>query len=454
MNDRKTICGAPRGLALMFAGVLFIAFSVRIAAAWVWHDATIDSGRLFRLGDSDSYWVLAGHIARGEAYQYGGPDASIFRAPLYPIVLAPLTLIEDASCAVWWARVLGCACGTVAVALVMRLAGNIGGSRAALLAGCVAALTPGAIGMSIVILSEAIFCPLMLLVLVGWRKAIVSHEMRPVAKLSLLSGVASGLAILARPSWLLFMPLAGTLVLALHPRRGHQLRVLLLMAIGCCAVMSPWWVRNARLTARFVPTTLQVGASLVDGLHEGASGASDENMEFVNHFIAEQQQADAAWADSHRSRQAGKAAETEWETLVARSTFEYRLNARMQQAALEWASKNLSVAFRLSVVKFAKTWSLWPSAGEVGSTGLRTALTLGCLGVLACAVTASWMLARESAWSVAVCWMPAVYFTLLHMVFVGSIRYREPAILVLTALAGCALGRLPIIERWTRKSFD
>ena len=34
------------------------------------------------------------------------------------------------------------------------------------------------------------------------------------------------------------------------------------------------------------------------------------------------------------------------------------------------------------------------------------------------------------------CWLPAVYLTLLHVVFVSSIRYRDPAMLAWLALAG------------------
>ena len=454
MNDRLATLSDRRRRALWTAVVLLFAFALRAVAAWYWHEATISSGRLFRLGDSDSYWVLANHIARGEAYEYGSPNASIFRAPLYPIVLAPFTLISDPAQAVWFARLCGCVCGTLAVWLVMLIAGRIGGGSARLLGGCVAAVYPGAIGMSIVVLSETIFCPLMLLVLLGWQTAMQARTVRDAWLLTLLTGAASGLAVLARPSWLLFMPLAGLLILLVHPRRAHQFRVLIVMALGCVAVMTPWWIRNAQLTARFVPTTLQVGASLYDGLHEGATGASDENMEFVDQFATQQRQADAAWQLSNQPGQAGHAEETAHAGLVDRSTFEYRLNARMQAAAVDWTKKNVSVAIRLSLVKFARTWSLWPSAGEIGSTAVRAVLTLGCFSVLACAVWASWYYRGSAQWWIALCWLPTGYFTLLHMVFVGSIRYREPALLVLTALAGCALQSLPFIQRQTRKSFD
>ncbi len=45
--------------------------------------------------------------------------------------------------------------------------------------------------------------------------------------------------------------------------------------------MSPWWVRNARVFGRFVPTALWMGASLYDGLNPRATGAS-EMVDFLS----------------------------------------------------------------------------------------------------------------------------------------------------------------------------
>jgi hypothetical protein len=53
-------------------------------------------------------------------------------------------------------------------------------------------------------------------------------------------------------------------------------------------------------------------------------------------------------------------------------------------------------------------------------------------------------------WQYTLCWLPAIYFTLLHMVFVASIRYREPAMIALIPLAAATLVErvLPACRGW------
>ena len=128
--------------------------------------------------------------------------------------------------------------------------------------------------MSIVLLSEMLLIPLVLAQLLLWHSAWCSQDRRRTAWLAVAAGVAGGAAVLARPSWLLFAPWLLAVGLLVGPQRCKQLRIFAFFAMGLCLVMLPWWIRNARESGRFVPTTLQVGPSLFDGLHAGASGAS------------------------------------------------------------------------------------------------------------------------------------------------------------------------------------
>lgn len=418
-----------RGSRLWIAilGVLVLACALRIVAAAQWHNAAASEGRLFRLGDSHSYWTLATELAHGRPYQYGSEHAKIFRAPVYPIVLAPWTWINDPHFAVWCARLMGCLLGTLSVGLVMILAHRLGGPAAALSSGVLAAIYPGAIGMSIVIWSEAVFCPLMLSHLLLWQVAWSKPHWRQGFTWSLLAGLFAGLGVLARPSWLLFSPMVFFVGVLCGPRRGQHVAIFVGTLLGCSLAMSPWWVRNASITGKFVLTTLQVGPSLYDGLHAGASGASDEGMNFMQEFLQQQLQADAT-------------------TDSLESTLEYRLNRRAQQAAVHWVLEHPGETAMLAIRKFLRTWTLWPNGGEVGSVTLRLALTVGCFGILALAMMGSWPKlqaltniaagATDWRWQLGLYWLPCLYFTLLHMIFVASIRYREPAILVLTVIAG------------------
>jgi 4-amino-4-deoxy-L-arabinose transferase-like glycosyltransferase len=420
-----------------FWSILGLAFAIRCGAAWFWQEQVERAGVDFRFGDSQSYWVIASNIANHGVYQYGSEHAKIFRAPLYPILLAPWAWIGSGApngSVTWGVRCMGCLLGVGAVACVMWMTLWIANANTALFAGLLASVYPGAIGMSIFILSEAISTPLFLLSCGMMLGGLRCRNHRPTFFLA--AGVAFGLSCLARPSWSLWPAVAiPYCYLATKPSTCVSGRVAILslaaFCLGAVAVMAPWWVRNYQVTGKWVPTTLQVGASLYDGWHPGASGSSDENMDFVIPFLIAQNLEDETLAKQGQPLE---------------STREWRVDRRMRQAALAWAWENPSDVIRLSLVKFTKMWSPLPVAREVpwwirGAEGFAyVALVLG-------AWVGAWQWRRErGAW---LAWMPCLYLGLLHTVFIGSVRYRQPAVMLLCPLA--AVGWWLIIE-WIRKS--
>ncbi|MEY4566516.1 MAG: hypothetical protein RLY14_1486 [Planctomycetota bacterium] len=425
---------------LAVALILVLAFAVRISAALWWDQLATNEGRLFRFGDSDSYWHLAKDIAQGLPYQYGSENASIFRSPGYPLLLSTIAWIEPEKKAVWLARIVGCLLGTAVVALTMSATARFKNTNATLIAGLCAAMYPGAIGMSVTILSEQLFVPLMMLHLQLVNRWLNIQDSTPQKSsldrptnqptiisppmLACLSGAIAGCAILTRPSFLLFIPFFAVVSLLSYPRKSLALN-LTLVGVGISVCMLPWWYRNYRLTDRFVPTTLQVGASLYDGLHQGASGGSDEGMKFSEDF-------------------ASKLAEEEKDSKQRlESTFEYRLNHRLQSTALEWSQQNPQEVAKLAASKFRRTWNPWPPAAELSSFWVRLSESIGCFGVLI--LSAIGLIAFRDRWKeLYIFLLPTIYFTLLHMVFVGSIRYLQPAVVALCVLAG--LGAATLIK--------
>lgn len=438
----------PAGAALW--AILALALTLRLAAA-VWWQSRLAPGQRFEFGDSDTYWVLATHIAQGEAYQYGSPDARVFRMPGYPALLAVMFRLFGADMPVLYARCLSAALGTAAVAAVFAVARLLFERRTALVAAFLAACYPGAIAMSMVVLSEAPFCPLYLMQLAAWLKswqaASASGRLREESGdgqailwailWAAASGVLAGLATLMRPDWLLFVPFAAVLGWAVlgwvvaptgdrpggpsHGGAGSFIpaRVrwkLALVMLSCLtAVMAPWWWRNYRQIGEFVPTTLQVGASLYDGLNPRATGESD--MWFVPRFVA----AERRQGPDERA-------------------FEARLNRRMFDAAIDWALKNPRRVIELALIKLVRMWNIWPNNPQNRGGLLRWVTAATYLPLIVLAVIGLWR-ERHQLWPAALVWLPAVYLTFLHVVFVSSIRYREPAMLGLLIFAAAALTR-------------
>jgi len=322
------------------------------------------------------------------------------------------------------ARALSALLGTASVGAVMGLARTLFEQRVALLAGLATAVDPGAVTSGVFILSEAPFCPLMVLNLWAWVLAYRASNRRAAVAYSGLGGAFAALATLMRPSWLLFVPFAGIVGFAFLTRcaRASSMRlhvaITAVTLISFALTMSPWWLRNYSITGRLIPTTLQVGASLYDGLNPNADGAS--NMSFVPRFVAEQRAADAEAASPPLD------------------TFEQRLDRRMQDAAVAWAKAHPGRVLELAGIKLMRLWSAWPHATGLGGTTARLAIAAAYVPLFVLGLIGAWQFGRRD-WGTALLVLPGIYFTLLHVVFVSSLRYRQPAMLLFAILASAVV---------------
>ncbi len=419
------------GLASL-ALVLQVALGLRMLAA----DA-VDlyvhrggSARLCLFPDTEIYWGLARAIRMGEPYEYvEWSDIPHFalRTPGYPLFLAAVQAVFGTRTLA--VRLVQAVLGTLSVYLVYRLtlqlahssglapAGEPSWSRrwtAPLVAAALAAINPYYLFMSALILSEAVFVPLMLAALWGlavlWvepgRAAAVTGK--NAALVALASGGAAGLAILVRPSWALFVPAILLIWVMANARDRIALawsaRGALIFALGLAVVMSPWWVRNARIYGRFVPTALWLGASLYDGLNPRATGASDMS------FLDDRE----IWPRDEQDQ-----------------------DAELTRRAVAFAREQPAQALSLALVKLGRFWSPWPNA-----EGFRTiALALGGavveLPVFALMLLGAWD-RRGDPRSWALLAGPVLYFCALHLVFASSMRYRLPG--EMPALGLAAIG--------------
>ena len=316
--------------------------------------------------------------------------------------------------------------GALAVAGVWWLTRQLFGPRAAVAAVAFAAFYPESVAQSVLVLSDTPFCALMLVQIGLWVAAYKLGESFPQSGARDRENVASGVGRgagrrggdVGSPQLDLVHARGRGRRRACRPRAAETHRHGSDDVGGNDTGLAPWWVRNARLTGHFVPTTLQVGASLYDGLSPYATGASD--MKPAEAFQRQFRQDHA-------------------KTEASPGNLEYMLDQRMREEAWDWAAKHPGEAIRLAGVKFLRTWNVWPNEASFSAWPVRLAVALSYVPLLILGVVGGVRtLARGCPFWL--CWFPAIYFSALQAVFVGSIRYRQPAMLGLIVLAAGVIG--------------
>lgn len=397
-----------------WATILGVALAARVAASLVVQRYADMKGRLCVFADTDIYWLLAGQIKAGSTYvamQWDRPHYAL-RTPGYPLFLAACRwAFGDATLP---ARLAQAALGAGSVWVLAKLVEAVGLRGAgrwspAMAAAAWAAVDPLAAGTSALLLSEAVFLPLMLASLWSLAAAWGSGSRRA----AVAAGALMGLGVLVKPSWALFAPAAcaAWVATAGRGRRGLALRGTLLVGLAMAATMAPWWVRNARVCGRFVPTALWLGASLHDGLRPGADGSSDMR------FLAD---ADVRGLD------------------------EAAQDAELRRRALAFARSNPGQALRLAALKAGRYWSPWPNADALRSRAAAWGASAVTLPFYLGLIVGAWTCRRQPM-TLTLLLGPLLYFAALHMAFASSIRYRiTPGV---PALGLAAVGWLRLASR-------
>jgi len=247
-----------RSLLILFA----VALAVRVAAAVA---IGLDGPPL---GDERGYALLAESLAAGDGLrlpvpaellgQLGIPDhppLRAFRAPLLPLVLAPVAACGGGLFAM---RAICLLLGAACAPLLLLASGRLLSERAGFVCALVYACWPPLVHLSLHALAEPLSMAL-LIPAIGLA-ADPDRGRRGTA----LAGVLAGLAILARPSALL--P-ALLLVPATRSRRRG-----LVLVLGIAMTVTPWLVRNAVVVGSPVLTT-NSGVTLVGANCDAAARA-------------------------------------------------------------------------------------------------------------------------------------------------------------------------------------
>jgi tetratricopeptide (TPR) repeat protein len=190
-----------------------------------------------------------------------------FRAPLYVWFLAGIFRVFGGG--LLWPRLIQCALGMVTIALVHRLAKRAFGGLAAFMAASIAATYWLLIYFDGELMSETLVVPLTLFALLLTFD--LGTRMTPWRALA--AGVAWGLAALARPNVLLFMPLVPLWMLWI--RRQQVLRGLLpavLFGIGVLLPILPVTAYNTLVKGDFALIASYGGVNLWIGNNPGSNG--------------------------------------------------------------------------------------------------------------------------------------------------------------------------------------
>lgn len=361
--------------------------------------------------DEEAYVLSAGSLASGE----GLIDEFGYRATYMPGYPAFLAVFQRLPHSLFWVRVI-----QVVLAALVAPAGMLlarcwwDDDRVVVLSGLAVAIDPFLIFFSGLLLTEALFA-----VVLVWAWVFVSRLCAANQKLHWGDAIAVGLllltGVLLRPAAIILVVCALLVVLIARRPKREAVWVSGLSVLIVIIGLWPWAARNKAVLGEFRWLTTRGGISLYDGLQPGTVG--DSNL-----------------AHTKALPDVQGLSETRWDTYF-------------RQRAWQLLREDPTRAVKLAGRKLLRTWSLIPNveSHRHGAPAIVSAIWMGAALLLAIVGFGT----EFRRWRCCLTLLaPVIAVTMLHMFFVGSVRYRVPVMPMVLVLS--ASGAVTLIGRCRR----
>jgi len=397
MSSVYTACKRPLMLLVLLALALRVGYALSRPDDLRW-------------GDSRDYHQVAINILAGNGPQLAD-NAVAFRPPGSKFLLAGIYKVcgEGNLIAV---RLVQAVLSALAVWQVFVIATRLFNQQAGLLAALLVVFDPFQVHFSAEILNETLFITLLL----GMSYCVL--RLAEDWRWLIAAGVCAGLGTQVKPS-LAYFAVFLLPFLALRGVAGRRAGApptfspgswgrVAVITVGILAVqsvvLSPWLIRNKMRLGTFTLTTM-AGASLYEALGEGATGGPAMGI--------------VKWPD------------------VPSGLNEAQRSDFLKAAAWKHACENPAWALRLSVRKFCRFWNPILNFQELRTWKYSLISAGWYMPVMVLFFLGAWRHRQDwRGWL----WLlaPVFYFTILHSIFVGSVRYRMPVMPLLCCVAGAA----------------
>ncbi len=382
-------------------GIVLLALLVRLVYISTVRDVP-------RFPDSNEYISYARHLVEDGTFQNRSGERAT-RSPGYPLFLSVFfgTFGEN----LFLIRIVQALIDTVSILLLFLLLRILGYRFPAYVASFLMSIYPTTVFMTGAILTETLFT-FGLLLGTYLLFLYIFRDRDPPALAG--AGLVFGGTALIHPSTLLVFPVYLFFLLLLR-MDSEKKKNLWIGAAVFLAVLFPWTIRNQVVIGQPTPGTTKSGQDLYEAFGPGATGGPRGETDFLPGEIHRMD-------DAERNRY---------------------LLVRAMTRMLGDSQRTL----RLAVAKFTRTWTPFPNAPSYRTWPYNVVLPIAYLTVLLGAAL-SFFSARQGR-HLLLLLIPVVYIALVHVMFIGSIRYRIPVMPYLIALAG--IGWAAFLRTVTRR---